>query len=449
MKKFLLILSALVLTIGQVWAQNQTITGKVVSAADGEGIPGASISILGTSRGTVTDYLGSFRIDAEPGATLVVSFLGMRTVSLPAAENMVVTLEEDTEVLDEVLVTALGIPRSEKTIGYAATKVEAEEIVSSRTTNVATALAGKVAGVQVLSTSTDPGAVSNVIIRGFSSIASSNQPLYVIDGVPLVSTTDYGHGEQDQKATSLGGISNVAAQDIESMTVLKGAAATALYGSRAANGVIIITTKQGAKGEKRNFNIEYSGGVSFAQVTGLPTFQNSFGQGWNGTQTFIENGSWGPAFDGSDQVYGPIWNWQQLTHKYEALPTNIADFFETGISHNHNISFSGASADDKLTYYTSYSYASDNGVMPSDKDKFERHTIAFRGSYEPTKWLKVSSAVNVAISKTDVVDTYQGASVIDGLLEFPRDISLVDHKDLSSPFNTPEAYFTPYGITNP
>ena len=442
-------MSVCALTFGQVLAQSQTISGKVVSAADGEGIPGASISVLGTSRGTISNYDGKFSIEATPGTTLVVSFVGMRSLTIPAADNMVVELEEDTEVLDEVVVTALGISRNEKTLGYAATKVDADEIVSARTTNVTTALAGKVAGVQVQTTSTDPGSVSNVIIRGFSSISGSNQPLYVIDGVPLQNTTDYGNGSQDEKAASLGGISNVAAQDIESMTVLKGAAATALYGSRAANGVIIVTTKQGAKGEKRNFNIEYSGGVSFNQIANLPTFQNEFGHGWDGQQTFIENGSWGPALDGSNQVYGPIWNNQQLLHKYEALPTNIKDFFEVGISHNHNISFSGASADNKMNYYVSYSYAGDNGVMPGDKDKYERHTIAARGSYEPVKWLKVSSSINFATSKTDVVDTYQGTSVIDGLYEFPRDISLVDKQDLTSPFNTPEAYFTPYGITNP
>ena len=141
MKKFLLVLSVCILAIGQVLGQTQTITGKVVSAADGEGIPGASVSVLGTSRGTVTDYTGQFRIEAEPGATLVVSFVGMRSVSLPAStDEMLISLEEDTEVLDEVVVTALGISRNERTLGYAATKVDAEEITKARTTNVATAL---------------------------------------------------------------------------------------------------------------------------------------------------------------------------------------------------------------------------------------------------------------------------------------------------------------------
>ena len=445
MKRFLLVLSVCLVTLGQVWAQNQTFKGKVLSAADNEPIVGASISVLGTSRGTITDFDGKFSIEAPEGATLVVSFVGMRSASVPAVDGMEVVLEEDTEVLDEVVVTALGISRSERTLGYAATKVDAEEITKARQTNVANALAGKVAGVQVQSTSTDPGAASYIIIRGFSSVNGSNQPLYVVDGIPLSQTND----TNDEKNTAMGGISNLSAQDIESMTVLKGAAATALYGSRAANGVVVITTKAGTKGAKRNFNIEYNGGVSFSQIANLPVLQNQFGQGWNGTQTFIENGSWGPALDGSTQVYGPIWNNSQLIHKYEALPTNIADFFDVGISHNHNIAFSGASSDNKMTYYASYSYAGDDGVMPGDHDKYERHTLAVRGSYNPVKWLKVSSSINFAKSKTDVVGTFQGTSVIDGLYEFARDVSLVDQQDLTLAFNTPEAYYTPYGITNP
>lgn len=448
-KSLLLLLLVGVFAFGDVWAQNSPIQGKVVSAENGETIVGASITVLNTSKGTITDFDGKFTIDVQPGATLVVSYVGMKTVEVPAQSDMVVSLEEDTEVLQEVVVTALGISRSERSLGYAASKVEADDVVKARTTNVASALAGKVAGVQVQSTSTDPGAVSNVIIRGFSSIGGSNQPLYVIDGVPLQTTSDYGNGEQAEKASAIGGINNVSAQDIESMTVLKGAAATALYGSRAANGVIIVTTKQGGKGQKRNFNIEYSGGVSFSQVANLPKFQNLFGQGWNGQQTYIENGSWGPALDGSIQPFGPIWNNQQLLHKYEAVPTNVSDFFDVGVSHNHNVAFSGASNDNKMTYYASYSYAGDNGVMPGNKDTYQRHTFAFRGSYEPVKWFKVSSSVNFARSKTDIVDTYQGTSVIDGLYEFPRDLSLVDHQDLTSPFNTPEAWLTPYGITNP
>lgn len=451
MKRLLLLLAVCFMAFSQVWSQNQTITGKVLSAEDDEPVLGASVVVLGTSRGTVTDFDGKFTIDVQPGATLVISYVGMKTASVEAKNGITIRLEEDVQVLEDVVVTAMGISRQEKTLGYAAAKVSAEEISGARTTNVASALAGKVAGVQVQATSSDPGAATNIVIRGFSSISGNNQPLYIIDGVPLQTTTDYGNStmRRDEKSNALGGIANLSAQDIESMTVLKGAAATAIYGSRAANGVIVITTKQGAKGEKRNFNIEYNGGVSFSQVSMLPEFQNQFGLGWNGQQTFIENGSWGPAFDGSQQVYGPIWNNQQLLHAYSAVPTNVIDFFDLGVSHNHNVAFSGMSNDKTMTYYASYSFTGDNGIMPGDHDTYKRHTIAFRGSYEPVKWLKISSSVNFAKSKTDVVDTYQGTSVIDGLYELPRDISLVDKTDLNSAFNTPEAYFTPYGVTNP
>lgn len=356
-----------------------------------------------------------------------------------------ISLKPDTEVLDEVVVTAMGISRSEKTLGYSATTVKSDEIVSARTTNVADALSGKVAGLQVNSTSTDPGSVSNIVIRGFSSINGDNQPLYVVDGVPLQNSMFSGSG----KNVSTGGVANVASEDIESMTILKGAAATALYGSRAANGVIVITTKTGKRGDNRNFSINYSGSLQARQVSLLPEMQNEFGQGWNGGQTFIENGSWGPAFDGSMQVYGPVWNHQQLIHPYSAKKDNVKDFFDLGWSQNHNLSLSGVSTDGKMDYYLSYSYSNDDGIMPKDYDTFERNTIAFRSSYEAAKWMRISSSVNFARSNTDAVGTFQGTSVIDGLYEMPRDISIVDMKDTSSPFNTPEAYYTPYGITNP
>lgn len=375
-----------------------------------------------------------------------VSFVGMQSQEVAIRSGLMkIVLKPDAEVLDEVVVTAMGISRSEKTLGYSATTVKSDEIINARTTNIANALSGKVAGVQVSSTSSDPGSVSNIVIRGFSSINGDNQPLYVVDGIPLQNSLFSGSG----KNVSTGGVSNVASEDIESMTILKGAAATALYGSRAANGVIVITTKSGKKGDGRNFSISYSGSIQARQVSLLPDMQNEFGQGWNGVQTFIENGSWGPALDGSLQVYGPIWNHQQLIHEYSAKKDNVRDFFDLGWSQNHNLSLSGVSNDGKLDYYLSYSYANDDGIMPKDYDTYERNTLAFRSSYEATDWLKVSSSVNFARSATDAVGNFQGTSVIDGLYEMPRDVSIVDMKNTSSAFFNPEAYFTPYGITNP
>ncbi len=448
MKQAKLLFSAFFLLIAvSLSAQNRQVTGVVRDAVSGEGVPFAAVVVQGTMTGTASDADGNYSINVPANGTLVFSAMGYITKSVPVEgrSSMNISLEPDSETLNEVVVTAMGISRSEKSLGYAATTVKSDEIVGQRATNVTNALAGKVAGLQVQSTSTDPGAATSVTIRGFSSITGSNQPLYVVDGVPLASVTLTTQGH----AMNVGGISNLSPDDIESMTVLKGAAATALYGSRAANGVILVTTKAGSGTADRNFTIEYNGGMQARQISVLPIFQNDYGQGWNGQQTFIENGSWGPKFDGSRQVYGPIWNKQQLIHDYSAVPNNVRDFFDVGWSQNHSIAFSGVSSDKRMTYYLSYAHNSDDGIIPGKVDTYNRNTISMRSSYEPTNWLKVSSQMNFTKSKTDMVGSFQGTSVIDGILEMPRDISIPDMRDTSSPFFTPEAYYTPYGITNP
>lgn len=450
-KRLLMFLAGLFLSIGMAVAQTQ-VKGTVVSSSDGEPIVGASVLIPGTKTGTVTDVDGKFSLSVPAGSKLVISYLGMQSKTVTASASMNIQLDSDDKQLDEVVVTALGIKRSEKTLGYAATTVGSEELKTGHNSNVTNSLAGKVAGLQVQSTSGDPGQSTSVIIRGFSSINGNNQPLYVVDGVPLSNTVFNGEdalAEGQGYSNALGGISNLNSNDIESMTVLKGAAATALYGSRAANGAIIITTKTGKKGAARNFTVSYDGSVQARTVANLPEMQNKFGQGWDGKQTYIENGSWGPEFDGSQQLYGPIWNNQSLIHAYSAAENNVKDFLETGISQSHSVAVSGVSDDSKMNYYLSYSYTGDNGILPDDYDTYKRNTISTRASYQATDWMKFSSSVNFATSNTNTVGNFQGTSVIEGILELPRDVSIVDHKDLSSAFNTPEAYFTPYGITNP
>ncbi len=423
----------------------------MLSQDDGQPIIGAAVKVVGTSTGMLTDVNGRFNIALPAGKNqLEISYLGYLSQTVTAKNGMRVFLKSDAQALDEVVVTAMGITRQQKTLGYSAQTLDSDELTVGKLTDVTSAMAGKVAGVQINTTSSDPGAANSVIIRGISSINGNNQPLYIVDGVPLVQTTFRGsQKEQDQFQNAVGGVSNINPNDIENMTVLKGAAATALYGSRAANGVIIITTKTGKKHGDRNFQISYDGSLQWRNVATLPKLQNKFGQGWNGNQTFIENGSWGPEMDGSTQVYGPIWNYQQLEHKYSAVENNIKDFFDTGINTSHSVALNGISGDQKMTYYLSYSFASDNGILPGDKDTYKRHTLAYRGSYQATDWFKLSANVNLAKTQTNTVAAYQGTSFIDGIMEFPRDLSLVDRKNLNSAFDTPEAWFTPYGITNP
>ena len=453
-KVSLLLLVCLLVFAGNAMAQTRTVTGTVISSEDGEPVIGASVVVDGSRMGTATNVDGTFSITGVPAnaKNLRVSYLGYKTKVVGIAPNVKIELQSDANQLNEVVVTAMGITRQQRTLGYSATTLKSDELTEARNTDVTSSLAGKVAGVQIQSTSSQPGSSSNVIIRGYGSINGSNQPLYVVDGVPMQQTTfdaENGGNVRQGYDAALGGISNVSADDIESMTILKGAAATALYGSRASNGVIVITTKSGKKGDGRNFTVTYNGGVQARVVSYLPDFQNEFGQGWNGKQTFTENGSWGPALDGSTQVYGPVWNNQQMLHSYSAKKNSIKNFFDTGWSQNHDIALSGVSNDNKTTYYLSYSYSDDNGIMPGNVDTYKRNTLAYRGSYEATNWMKLSSSINFAKTSTNMVGAFQGTSVIDGLYEFPRDIDTRYLKDTQSAFGTPEAYFTPYGITNP
>ncbi|MBP5360594.1 MAG: SusC/RagA family TonB-linked outer membrane protein [Bacteroidaceae bacterium] len=444
MKKILILL-ALLLAIGQgAWAQMK-VNGTVFTE---DSVPLANVIVVVTGTNVVAETKadGKFSLNVPKGRThLFISAVGYETQQIAAKSTMDIFLRQNQVNLNEVVVTAMGIKKEEKALGFSAQTLETEELTLGNLTDVTSSIAGKVAGVQINATSGDPGQANSVIIRGVSSINGNNQPLYVVDGVPLQSATMQAY----QKQNAIGGISNINPNDIESMTVLKGAAATALYGSRAANGVIVINTKTGKKKGDKNYEISYDGSWSWRNVSILPKLQNRFGQGWNGQQTYIENGSWGPEMDGSQQVYGPIWNNQQLIHEYSPLKSNIRDFFKTGFSTSHSVALNGVSSDNRMTYYLSFSHSSDDGIIPGDKDTYKRNTLAYRGSYQATDWFKLSSSINLSTNKTDAVGQYQGVSMIDGILEFPRDISLVDRKDLSSAFNTPEAWYTPYGITNP
>ncbi len=263
MKKIKLLLVCLMVAVSAVaFAQSRTVKGQVTSADDGLPIIGASVFVQGTSIGTITDSEGYYTLRNVPASAvnLVVSYIGMKDMNKPVNDVVDFVMGSDTEQLNEVVVTALGIKRSEKALGFAATAVKGDELAKARTADIMSGIQGKVAGVAISSASSDPGASQSVIIRGVSSLSGSNQPLYVVDGVPMNNTSVYSNDGLNNGYDFGNGAGAVNPDDVESMTILKGAAATALYGSRAAAGVILINTKSG-KMQARGLGVEYNRGV--------------------------------------------------------------------------------------------------------------------------------------------------------------------------------------------
>jgi len=445
MKKIVVFLSLMLsLASFALSAQNIAVKGNVKDT-DGQPVPAAAVQVKGTTQGAITDADGNYSISAPKGAVLVYSSIGYKSVEVTVADQakIDIVLESDSELLDEVVVTALGITKSQKAIGYSATTVKGDEISAERTTNPISSLAGKVAGMQISSSSTTAGSPQSVIIRGISSISGNNQPMYVIDGVPMQSVNV--NNTTSGTATVGAGIGSVNADDIESITVLKGAAASALYGSRASGGVIVVNTKSGQKGRTQ---VTVNAGVQFATVGVLPEFQNDFGTGWNGGWTRDENGSWGPAFNGKPRVYGPVVDNSQMMKDFKAMPNNIRDFYDTGVQWNTSVALEGGT--DKTNFYASYSHTSDDGILPTSKDKYTKNTLAFRGSHQAYKWLKASASMNYTTQKTSQVgQSSMQNSMIEGLYQAGRDISFIDAADLTNKFNTPTGWFTPYSVVNP
>jgi TonB-linked SusC/RagA family outer membrane protein len=404
--------------------------------------------VEGTTLGGITDIDGNFILSNLPSSakTLVVSYVGMVTQKVAIKQGMLkIVLQSDTKILDEVVVTAMGIKRSEKSIGTSTTAVKGDKLAENRSGNVMSGLAGQVAGVQISATSSDPGASNNVVVRGISSLSGNNQPLYIVDGVPINNSVTTPADQLNGSYDFGNGANAVNPDDVESMTILKGAAATALYGSRAANGVILITTKSGTK-QQKGLGVEYNGGVQWSSLLRIPQMQNEFGMGWYGDKTSLENGSWGPKFDGSMQLWGNAYNNSQRMKPYSALKDNVKDFFDTGLNYSNSVSFNGAT--DKSNYFVSFSQLSDNGMLPGDADTYDKYTFSARGSHT-IKNLTFSSALNYVYQKNNFATTGQGLSMYNSVLQTPRDVSLIGMKDLDNPFNNPGYYYTPYGVTNP
>ena len=289
---------------------------------------GATIKVAGTTNGTVTDFEGNFTIQCAPGATLEISYVGYKTKTIKAQNGMSVILEEDGKVLNEVVVTALGVKRDRKALGYGLSEVKGEELTKAKETNVINSLSGKVAGLVVQNTAGGASGSTRVLLRGNTEMTGNNQPLYVVDGVPL-DNTNFGSAGTEGGYDLGDGISAINPDDIETMTVLKGPAASALYGSRASHGVILITTK---KADKDKFSVEYNGSFTFdTQLAKWDNIQQVYGMGNNGkyspTATTGTNMSWGPKADYFTMNY-----FDGEERQFMIYPNNASDFFRTGFT---------------------------------------------------------------------------------------------------------------------
>lgn len=425
-------------------AQQVSITG-VVSDNANLPLPGVTVVEVGAANGVITNLEGEYAIMvASELAQLEFSFVGMepQTIFADGRSQINILLRPEIYRVDEVVVTALGISKETKSLGYAVSAVDNEELTEAGDKNILDALQGKIAGVNISSASGAPGSSTRIMVRGVSSLSGSNQPLFVIDGVP-VNNTQTGSSSINGGTDFGNKMNDVNMNDVESISFLKGASGTALYGSRAANGVIIITTKKG--GSQQKATVSYSGTVSFEKPLRLVKYQNDYGQGIFGNSVLYENMSWGPAFDNRYHSWGNEVNGELRVKAYRPLPTNVEEFFETGKSQSHSISVSGGI--EKTTYFMSYSNMQWDGIFPTEADKYAKHTFAMRGSQKIGERINVAASVNYIYKNNSSVPTGQGdASVYNQIMQTPRDISLLEQKDLSVPFNTIDNHYSLYTV---
>ena len=439
MDKFGLLMVCVASSIGLATAQTKKVTGQVISAEDNQPVIGAAIVVKGTTIGTITDFDGKFSLDVPNDAkSVMVSYVGLKGREIPIAAVMNIKLESDSHALDEVVVTAMGISREKKSLGYAIQEVGSEELTKAGQINVTGALSGKVAGVQVNQFGGSVGASSRISVRGNSSLAADQQPLIVLDGVPIANDTQRS-GDNTYNGVDYGsGLNDINPEDIESMTVLKGGSA-ALYGMRAGNGVILITTKSGKKGS--GVKVSYDGNFTIDRISTVPKLQNSYGQGNNGDewhwkhnapdlsyQEYAEqygfnwvdgtNGindfydeSWGPRLDAGLNLVQYDSNGQKAP--WVSRPNNIKDFFQTGYSMNHTISLSANS--EKSTTRASISYRDQKGTVPNTDQK--RYSAQLNSFFKLNNYISYDMSASYTRTQSDnlVAQGYGGNNPINSL----------------------------------
>ena len=399
-----LFLLALAIGVIQGAAQVTTVRGIVTTEEDGEPVIGASVIVKGTSLGTVTDVNGRFELSGfPPSATrLLISYISLMAKEVAIAPQVSVTLKSDTHLLDEVVVTALGISREKKALGYTAQEVKQNALVQGKDNNLLNSLSGKIAGVRITNTQGDVGS-SRIVIRGETSIAGENQPLFIVDGIPVDnSQLNARSSGRDFKNA----IADLNPEDIKTLTVLKGPNAAALYGARAAHGAIVITTKGGDKRQKGiGITLHSSTQVSF--VATLPEFQNLFGQGAGGRFSYVD-GKGAGVNDGVDESWGPRLDIGLLIPQFDSPldadgnrvatpwvshPNNVRDYFRMGISTNNGISV--ARGDDKYQFRVGYNYEKQVSIVPDAGTN--KTNISLNTDYHLAKWIVVGATANYIV----------------------------------------------------
>ncbi len=473
-QRVFMLLACILFNVGVAMAQT-TVTGTVTSADDGLPIIGASVVVKGTTIGVVTDLDGKFTLSVPAeGKILQISYVGMNSQDVTVKPVVNVMLQTDTQNLEEVVVTAMGITREKKALGYALQEVKSETITQAAQNNVVNALSGKVAGVQITSQGGQIGASQNIVIRGNSSFGN-NAPLIVVDGVPV--QNDNGTGS----AVNLGsGLNDINPEDIESISVLKGGSA-ALYGMRAGNGVILITTKSGKK--DRGVQVSYDGSFTVDKIYNMPELQNKYGQGYYGSeydwkesgaqasgmsyQDFaVQNGfsyfdgsgngvndnadeSWGPRLDIGlmiPQYNSPVIDGVRQATPWISHPDNIKSFFDTGFSQNHMVSLTAAT--DNSSTRASIGFRDQKGTTPNTDQK--RYSAAVNTKMTVNRWVEFDLSANFIRTQSDNLPAtgYNGNNPLQSILQWHG--RQIDMEDLKANYDQKDALgnYTHYNWQN-
>jgi TonB-linked SusC/RagA family outer membrane protein len=440
-EKLLLLLSSVAFLFVTTNAQTPPVKGTVKTE---KGIPVASatIKIKGSNTGTQTDDAGNFTLPVAPGKTLIISAIGYGILEVKAQDNLQVILKEKNSELTEVVVTANAIKREQRSLGYAASTIKASELTVGESSSALTSLSGRVAGLNVTSNTGAPGGSTRIVLRGGSSITGNNEALIVVDGIPYDNDDNIGGGSS-LSAVNFGNRGNdINPDDIASVTVLAGPAAAALYGARASNGALIITTKSGSANKKAE--ITFNTVNTLSSILKLPKLQNQYGQGYytgvnsNGqltynTEDWGDNFSWGAPFTGQVQPWGQDINGVQLTKPYSAVPNNIRDFFSTGVATSNDIGIS--SGNDKASYYLGLNALNSNGIYPTNVDDYNKYSVRFNAKANLSNNFYTTVNFNyVKISSGNVAGGQSGGSVLGNLYQTPRDIPINKMSNLNNPY---------------